>query len=293
MIGTREQAEKQFEVADMIGQLEQLFSDIHKQTVTQLKSDSQIGVGNILSALTMLPVQIKKEYETAIEKKLKTLIDRKSIYELFYHLNPLFTFIDYGLLEYIIKSFCDDKLKQDIRSYGNRVHMFMKQTTVKHLIDYLPGQQEVSPHYSKLRANIKESIFTFTLEQLNQLQRKFCCEARLYELVCVIIGVEKSTSFSVSFLVPTDFVPNLILFTSQIDHSFYQTESISSITINGRWLYDAEIRQLDDQFCSLHKKAAEELRQQDISVEDLAQCLVAQTTEGRIVATKGCWLSAK
>ena len=51
--------------------------------------------------------------------------------------------------------------------------------------------------------------------------------------MCVIIGVE---IFSVSFLVPTDFVPNLILFTSQIDHSFYQTECISSITINYKWL---------------------------------------------------------
>ena len=266
----------------MIGQLEHHFSDLQEQTVTQL-NDKQISVRKILNALTMLPIQMRKEYETAIEKKLRTLVEQRSIDELFLHLNPLFSFLDYGLLEYIVRKFCNNKLKQDMTSYGNKIHVFMKQTTVMHLMDYFPGQQEVPLHYSVLKANINENMFTFTLEQLNQLRRKYCCEARLSELVCVIIGIEKSNSFSVSFLVPTDLIPDLILFTSQIDCSFYRVENISLISIDKKRLYDAELKLLDDQFHYLHEWAIEELGQQDVSVQDLSQYLVTQMKEESVL----------
>ena len=47
------------------------------------------------------------------------------------HLNPLMSFIDYGLIEYVIKKFGSDVLKQDMRSYCSEIKMFMKETTIK------------------------------------------------------------------------------------------------------------------------------------------------------------------
>ena len=89
--------------------------------------------------------------------------------DLFYHLSPLVDFLCYGLLEYVINEFGSETLKKHVMSYSDDVLVFMKKTTIKQLMNIWPGQQEIPPNFSTLKANIDEDPSTYTLYKLEQL----------------------------------------------------------------------------------------------------------------------------
>ena len=64
----------------------------------------------LLIALTMLPISLRKEYESLIQQMLPTLDIKATVTELFLRLSPLFRFIDYGLLDHLISKFGSTKL---------------------------------------------------------------------------------------------------------------------------------------------------------------------------------------
>ena len=54
----------------------------------------------LLDTLTSLPLSLKKEYESSIEKRIPSMGTETRINKPFIHLNPLLSFIDYGLIEH-------------------------------------------------------------------------------------------------------------------------------------------------------------------------------------------------
>ena len=86
------------DVASKIKRLEKQFKYLHRSIRTELKSKEAVVVEEFLQALTLLPMELKKEYEYLISEKLSLLQKEERISALFLHLNPLFTFLDYNLL---------------------------------------------------------------------------------------------------------------------------------------------------------------------------------------------------
>ena len=68
-------------------------------------ANENMNIKELLQQLTLLPIKLRSEYQRMITEKMSTLPREGSISELFLHLNPLFSFIDYHLLEYIINVF--------------------------------------------------------------------------------------------------------------------------------------------------------------------------------------------
>ena len=222
-----------------IESLEKVFSNLRKRIQNELKCNENITVQEFLLELTLLPVTLKKEYERSVLKRLKSMREEEQVIGLFLHLNPLFTFLDYGLLEHIINVFGSDQLKKDMKSYCNNVLIFMKQTTVKQIIHHLPGEEKTPQSYTKLKAHIKEDPSTYTLQQLNTLRRKYCSKIGLYETLCVMIVAEEFKSFLVVWLVPSILVSMLLEATRCIEGSFFQRENILSLCVGERWLYNS------------------------------------------------------
>ena len=133
-----------------------------------------MSVTKLLRSLTLLPTEIRVEYKTAITEMFPDLHKESTMSDLFYHLSPLIDFLCYSLLEYVIYEFGSETLKKMIISYSEDVLTFMKKTTVKQLMDVWPGQQEIPPNFSKLRAKINEDPSTYTLYELDQLRKRFC-----------------------------------------------------------------------------------------------------------------------
>ena len=218
--------------------LEEQFDDLHDRLVTEL-SEGGTSVEQILRALTKLPFSFRKQYEDAIQNMLPDLETRDIISNLFHRLNPLFTFIDYKLLEHLVSKFGSSELKEDMASYVEKVQLFKKVTTISELIDYWPGLVVQDVDYSRLRAKFDADPRTYTLEKLDYFRRKFFNHLRLSEFVSVsiLMLLEPANSFVAVWYVPTLVVTELVEAFSQIDSTFFQTEQVLILSLDESTLY--------------------------------------------------------
>ena len=146
-------------------------------------------------------------------------------------------FLGYGLLKYIIDEFGSNTLTIKMNDYSEVVVQFMKKTTVKQLMDHWPGQQEIPPNFSKLRAKIDEDPTTYSLYDLDQKRRYFCSAVRLSEVVLVLIGLKMSNSFIVEWLVPSALVQQLVESAKQLDFGFYLRERMLKVVVGEKQIF--------------------------------------------------------
>lgn len=218
---------------------ESRFKTIRKNIVSDLDF-KKISVRDILQSLRMLPIELQPEYERAISKKLPDLREEKEAGDLFlFHLNPLVNFIDYHLVEYIIKEFGCNTLKIEIRSYADDIDVFMRETTVKELIEHCkwPGKQKKSPEFSKLIAKIDGNQAKYTLYELNELRRRFCGGVKMTEIVFVLIGLESSNSFLAMWMFPSCLVTRLMDAAKSLDFEFYRRLHILKVTVDDEQIF--------------------------------------------------------
>jgi hypothetical protein len=180
------------DIASKIETLEYQFITLQTRIRLELSANPDMTVQRLLAKLAGLPLSLRKEYESSIAKHIPSMRTESQVNELFIHLNPLMSFIDYGLIEYIIKKFGSDALKRDMRSFCGEMVVFMKETTIKQLIGHLPGQIEIPPKFSLIVAKIGENASECTLEQLNTIRKRYCSEIKLSEIVLHLVTVVES-----------------------------------------------------------------------------------------------------
>ena len=226
-------------VADQIEEFESRFRAIRENILSDLDS-KKVPVRTLVGSLRMLPVELQQEYERSISEKLPDLRREEEASDLFlYHLNPLVNFIDYHLVEYIVKEFGSDILKVEIRSYAADLIVFMKKTTIKEFMEHCKwfGKQSKSSEFSKLIAKIDGDPATNTLYDLDQLRRRFCAGVKMTEVVFVLIGLDSANSFLALWAVPTVLVPRLIEAAKSLDFGFYLRLRILKVTVDDRQIF--------------------------------------------------------
>ena len=225
---------------DILSQMRKLdsqFRSLHQALLSELES-KKVPVRKLVNSLTLLPIQLQQEYEEAISSKLPELRREEEAGDVFcYHLNPLVNFLDYGLIEYVIDQFGSNTLKSMMTSYSDDILTFMKKTTVKQLMDVWPGQQKIPCNFSKLRAKLDEDPKTYTLYQLDQLRRRFCCTVKLTEVVLVLIGLETANSFIAEWFIPSALIPQLVESARTLDFGFYLREHILKMTVDDKQIF--------------------------------------------------------
>ena len=237
-------------IASKIENLDQ-FGSLRTRIMFELSAKPNMTVQTLLANLTGLPLSLRKEYESSIAKRMRRMRTETQVNELFIHLNPLTSFIDYGLIEYVIKNFGSEGLKKDMRSYYSEIIVFMKETTIKQLIGHLPGQTEIPPKFSLIEAKIGQNASECTLEQLNTIRKRYCSEVKLSEIVFHLVAIVESNSFIVRWLVPSALVSDVVRSTKNVNQSFYREYKITSLTLDGMWLFMSE-SEIDIMWSRLH-----------------------------------------
>ena len=233
---------KSNKVATAIENFESRFRKMNASIYTELVAKC-VSTSDLLLNLTLLPAKLA-EYAKAIQDKLQKLMltPQHGISELFYRIiNPLLSFIDYGLLEHIITIFGSDDLKKDIKTYGNDIQAFMEETTIKQLIDHLPGKLEALPNFEVLTAKIGKDASACTLAEIDSKRRRLCGEVKLSDIVFRLIALEESNSFIISFIVPSVLLPDVFESARKLDDSFFQRESIAYLSVGNRWVYHRKL----------------------------------------------------
>ena len=230
-----------FTVGNKIKKLEKQFSSLQRRLSSELNANSEVSPEILLESLTLLLIALRSEYQKIILENMPTLEKAETVRKIFLKLNPHFSFIDYHLVEYLVEEFASKRLQGDMSVYVEAVEVFLDETTVLHLMDHWPGQCEIPPHFEKLQMVIDEDPSKYTLRQLDNLRKRFCSQARLSEVVLVLIGVGRKNSFVVRWVFPSIFVPQLKSVISSL-RSFYQREHIFSVTVGRQRLYSIAVR---------------------------------------------------
>ena len=230
------------DVSKRIETLEEQFDCLHERLVTEL-SEGGASVDQVLRALTKLPLTFRKEYESTIQSMLSELEKREVIRNLFYCLNPFFTFIDYELLQHLVSKFGSQELKREMTSYAGKVQLFKKVTIISELINYWPGLKVPQVDHKMLRAKFEYDPKSYTLEKLDNFRNRFYNELQLSEFVAVsiLVLVEPANSFVAVWFLPTVVVDEIIKAIGQMDRTFFQTEHILELSMNERTLYQGSV----------------------------------------------------
>ena len=184
------------DVPTWIKTLTEQFDCLHEYLVNEL-SRGGILVDQVLQVLTRLPLTFRMEYESTIQNMLPELVKEKVVHNLFYHLNPLFTFIDYELLQHLISKFGSQELKQEMILYTEKVQLFKKVTTIGELVDCWPSLKVPQIDYKMLRAKFAGDPKSYTLEKLDFFRNRFYPKVRRSEFVTVsiLMLLESANSF--------------------------------------------------------------------------------------------------
>ena len=225
------------DVGSKIEELEAQFRGLHTCILKELKENKALDIQEVLHALTLLPTRLRNEYQKLILDKLPTLRSEESISELFLHLNPLFSFLDYSLLEYIIEVFGSTSLKDRMKCYSREVRNFMSRTTVQQLIDYWPCEEEIAPNISKMVATIKRDPQTCNLVELDTIRRNVCIRARLFDVICAVVSVKNSHSFIVIWDMPSILAPDMIKSLELADGDFFSENDIHTLSVGNKLVY--------------------------------------------------------
>ena len=226
-----------FTDGEKIENLEKQFLSLQEELLSELVTNEAITPQTLLRSLIILPVSLQAEYKKFILENLPTLKRADSIDLIFAHLSFHFTFIDYGLLKHLVEKFGGEQLKQNMSAYAGAVQVFLDETTVQQLMDYWPGRQDIPPHFEEVKAVVYQNPKVYSLRDLDNLRRNLCGETKLSEMVFILKRVGKVNSFSVSWLVASVLVSELIESLSRMDESFYEREFIYSISVNQQQLY--------------------------------------------------------
>ena len=219
-----------------VNALEQQFRILHGRLESELEV-KKVTVQNLINSLTFLPSELRQEYEETILNKLPDLCREEEVSDLFLYLNPLVSFLDYGLTEYIINTFGSQNLKKKMKEYSEDVVEFMKKTTVKTLMDYWSGPQKIPQNYSILKAKVDKDTNTYTLYEVDQLRKCFCREVKLDALVVKTVGLKMANSFIIEWLVPSVLVSSLLESARQLDFGFYDREHILKVVVGEEQIF--------------------------------------------------------
>ena len=283
------------DTAERIEALESQFDSLHRQLMSEIIENETLSGMELLRALTMLPISLRKEYESLIQQMLPSLDMKGTVTELFLRLSPLFRFIDYELLGYLISKFGSLKLQEDMKLYVSKIQIFMRETTVADLMDYWPGDEQPHLNYSKLKAKFSSDPKSYTLERLNNFRRKFCSKVRLSEFIFSLVLLESGESFFITWLVPTVVTSELKMITRKIEDIFYREECVLMISLDQEVLYlsveavkDLEIQILKaelDRTSEELEKVKTELHEKDLEIQMLKTKLDETNKELRVVNT--------
>ena len=230
------------DVPKWIEALIEQFDCLHERLVNEL-SEGSTSVDQVLQVLTKLPVTFRKGYENIMQKMLPKLEKRRVISQLFNCLNPLFTFIDFKLLQHLISKLGSQELKQEMIAYTEKVQLFKKITTISEVMECWPGLKVSHVDHKILKAKFSDDPKSYTLEKLDCFRNRFFNELQLSEFVAIsiLVAVEPVNSFIAMWFIPTVIVWELMEAFRLMDRTFFQTEQILELSLGERTLYQRSV----------------------------------------------------
>ena len=185
-----------------------------------------------------LPIAISKEHEEFFVDKYSVFMQAESVEYIFTHLNFYLSFIDFSLLEHIIKHFGSPGLQQKMKQYSKDMAIFRTETSVAEIIPHLSKRPELPapPHFAQLKMKLNFDPKTCTLEDLEQHRKILGSEFSLSKFALFLVEIGEGSLVEL-YLVPSDIVPTLKNLVQKKTFTLFRELKILELYVNKECLY--------------------------------------------------------
>ena len=214
--------------------LEDEFNDISIRTYDKIEKD--YTVNQFKARLITLPIKCKEEHEDFFQQIENELEKESTINSIWIKLSKYWNFMNYTLLENLIRNIGDRSLKQNMKSYLSSLETFRRNTRLCDFAEHCPAV-ESRPSEADLKEfvlHLKLDWETCTLEQLEELKghiiRKF-----LLPSFALILKKVSHGSLIVTWLLPAQIASTLVQDLENTDNKgFFKEHKIECMTIDGK-----------------------------------------------------------
>ena len=197
-------------VEKMIFELEEEFSLMRERTCSLINSDKMKKNHFCEKIKHILPQRLKGLIKHIDSKST----ERDDVSHFFYTLDCVWTFIDYELLQFIIKQWGTTELKIKMDAYVEKVNCFCEQTTIHDLITHWKPRINEDDFPDDLKKGVMRFSWdpmTTKVAELKSVQKfvqKACTQELAKAAYCVFYKVQ-SSSVTVTWLFWTEILPEI------------------------------------------------------------------------------------
>lgn len=131
--------------------------------------------------LTRLPLSKRYKRLYFLQKKKKKIIRAKGVQAVFDILDPYWNYVDYSLLDYIVKKYCDSTVKKQMKKYKCKLHKFEKETSVKDYTLAVPDDRRFPQGLSALTATLNIDAEKCSLYSIRRIKESIAEQASLQQ----------------------------------------------------------------------------------------------------------------
>ena len=139
----------------------------------------------------LLPLSIRDDHRRFLSQNELNITKAESIDEIFMYLNLYWNFIDYSLLEHIIRRHGSDYLKAKMEEYIQDLAQFKRTTTIRQICGLARRwctRPDLIQHFALLYTKLNKDPSEYTLAELEDFRVSFCREFSLSELTAMFAG---------------------------------------------------------------------------------------------------------
>ena len=219
-------------IAEEATELQMHFLSVLNDTELQFSkkaNESDDFLNQFCITLTRLPLSPKFKHLEFLSEEKPRLRIAKDAHEIFDILAPYLKYTDYSLLQHIINTFGDQKLKQKMKKYVAALEEFEKRVSVDD-IQSVPFKRELPHDFKRMRFKIEIDSSSCSLYGARKIREAITNKAALEPYVDILLGVFPS-SVTITLAFPSRA---LALVASGMSKAFLESHKILSVSLDSK-----------------------------------------------------------
>ena len=193
---------------------------------------------DFLSHVTWLPVSDCTQHRSFIKENLTNIPPPPTVVNIWTILNLYWDFLNYGLLEHVIRNFGSEDLKQQMQDYVDELSTFKQTTRLCDFIESWPCRDDGPPEdrLKKVVVKMKHEWSQCTLQDVESFKKSLVHKFFLEEFDILLQKAERGC-VCVTWLTSPSIATLLQHNLANIETEFFKKHGIDAVTIDGQDVY--------------------------------------------------------
>ena len=215
-----------------IEELEDQFIDMEDRTLDIIKVRG-VTIHDFKDHLINLSVRNKEMHKEFLDSTIFTETSDESVKDMWRKLSDYSNFLNYTLVEQLIKKFRDRDLLETMKAYKKKLEIFRSKTRLCDFVHFFKGISKSKEVLMKsLKVKFDENWETCTLQHMEGWKEKLIQKLLLPSIT--VNPEEISTGcVSITWAIPAMFTPSLVEKLKTLDENFCKEHKIVSLTLDG------------------------------------------------------------